>query len=154
MVVVSTTPGTTTAPVVTVVAPVVTVVAPVVTVVAPVVTVVAPVVTVSVAEPVLTVTVAVALAPLDPEAAARATTACQLRYVGRKSMEALTLTEGVTNIDDFGLVDVCRAGLIGAIVHTVTEVHVGAEAVNIVVRAAQSWGLGQHIVDTCFLPEV
>ena len=35
--------------------------------------------------------------------------------------------------------------------NTVTEVHTGAEAGYVVVRAAQTWGFSQHIVDACFL---
>lgn len=35
--------------------------------------------------------------------------------------------------------------------HTVTEVHAGAEALDVVVGATQTRGLGQHVVDACFL---
>lgn len=75
---------------------------------APVVTVA--VATVSVAEPDFTVTVAVALAPLAPEAAARATDGClSVRFIEGRTWRTLTLTEGVADINDLGFVDVARA---------------------------------------------
>ena len=110
----------------------------------------APVVTVAVVEPVLVVTVVVALAPLEPEAAARASAGVSAEHT-RGGVMALTLTEGIAHGNDLGLVDIGRARLVGAVMYAIPEVHVGAEAGDVVVRAPQARGLGQHVVNACFL---
>ena len=107
--------------------------------------------------------VVVALAPLEPEAAARASVERRRTWSvtvkvgdhhhrGRgRAIGQLTLAEGVADGDDLALIDAGGTGLVGAVVHAVAEVHVGAETGDVVGLAAEGLRLAQHVVDAGFL---
>lgn len=61
------------------------------------------------------------------------------------------MTEGIADFDDLGCIDVLRARFIGAIAHSISEIHVGAQAGDVLVAAAETGSFGQQIVDACFL---
>ena len=62
-----------------------------------------------------------------------------------------TLAEGIAYCNDLALVDTGGTRLERAVMHTVAEVHVCAQAGDVVVGASQARGLGQHVLDACFL---
>lgn len=61
------------------------------------------------------------------------------------------MAERVADRDDGRGVSAFGARLSGAIADAVAEVHVGAQAGNVVGRAAQAWGEIQHVIDAVFL---
>lgn len=64
---------------------------------------------------------------------------------------ALTAAVLVTSINHFLFVGICRAGLVGAIVNAISEVHITAQTDHISATAAQLFCLPQQVIDAVLL---